>query len=87
VQLVFGLDPGADQGGRDERMKRKGEEEEERRDDPPLHVYARFTTGWIEFFFSERVWSDLSSWATSHDQDYGEIVCQLFALKFLGWCL
>jgi len=52
VQLVFGLDPGADQGGRDERMKRKGEEEEERGDDPPLHVYARFTTGWIEFFFS-----------------------------------
>ena len=51
MQLVFGLDPGADQGGRDERMKRKGEEEEERRDDPPLHVYARFTTGWIEFFF------------------------------------
>ena len=43
MQLVFGLDPGADQGGRDERMKRKGEEEEERVASS-LHMYGRFTT-------------------------------------------
>ena len=39
MQLVFGLDPGADQGGRDERMKRKGEEEEVKGDEPPQHIY------------------------------------------------
>jgi len=36
-------------------------------------------------FFFERVWSDLLICATTHDQDYGEVVkgCQLCALKFL----